>query len=106
MSGFGVVNHLLKRGKIAVGGETFGKALEHLVVDFVLGDKDVAIDVKATDRAAAHHFRGLTAFREDYRVRRAILVTLHPRPRETDGITVLPWRAFFERLWGGEIVRG
>ena len=129
----GVVNHLLKRGKIAVGGETFGKAFEHLVlqelvahrhysgvgyeiaywrtssgleVDFVLGDKDVAIEVKATDRAAAHHFRGLTAFREDYRVRRAILVTLDPRPRETDGITVLPWRVFFERLWGGEIVRG
>jgi uncharacterized protein len=127
-----IANHLLRRGRIAVGGENFGKAFEHFLlqeliahrhdssldydiaywrtssgieVDFVLGDADVAIEVKATDRAEAHHFRGLMAFREDYRVKSAILVTLDPRPRETGGLLILPWRAFLQRLWAGEVVR-
>ena len=123
----GVANHLLKRGKIALGGEAFGKAFEHLVlqelvahrhysgvgydvaywrtssgleVDFVLGAGEVAVEVKATERAEAHHFHGLAAFREDYRPRRAVLVTLDPRPRETDGISILPWRYVLEAALG------
>jgi predicted AAA+ superfamily ATPase len=127
----GIANHLLKRGTISIGGEAFGKAFEHFIfqelvahshysgkdyeiaywrtssgleVDFVLGDRKVIVEVKATDRAASHHFRGLSAFREDYTVGRAILVSLDPRPRETDGTLILPWKTFLERLWKNEIV--
>jgi uncharacterized protein len=127
----GVANHLLKRGTIALGGESFGKAFEHVIfqeliahrhysgldydiaywrtssgleVDFVLGDRDLIVEVKATSQAAAPHFRGLHAFREEYRVGKAVLVTLDPRPRETDGVLVLPWRTFLGKLWAGELI--
>ena len=70
----------------------------------MLGEGEVAIEVKSTDSAAAQHFRGLSAFREDYPVKRAVLVTLDPRPRESGGVSVLPWHTFFERLSSGAII--
>jgi len=74
--------------------------------DYVLGDHEIAAEVKATTTAADKHLRGLRAFREEYPVRRAILVSLDPRPRTTDdGIDILPWEVFLQQFWNGEIIR-
>lgn len=128
----GVVNHLAQRGSLAPGGELFGKALESLVhhelcayreyrdrqwdlsywrlasgieVDFVVGNADVAIEVKSTSRVGTHHLTGLQAIREDHaRVRRRILVSLETRRRVTkDGIEILPVVQFLNDLWRGDI---
>ena len=128
----GVANHLLKRGVIAEGGEAFGKAFEHflfqeiwahsrysgldypvaywrtasqLEVDFILGDAEVAVEVKATGSADDRHLRGLRAFQEEYKVKEAVLISRDPKPRKVGNIRILPWAVFLEDLWSGKWMR-
>ncbi len=126
----GVANHLAGR-RIGRGrGPDFGRALEHLVLmellacrsyrehdfpirfwrtrsglecDFILGrDGDVALEVKGAGRARRADFKGLRAFVEEHRPRLAIVVCNEDAVRRTDeGIWILPWDRFLERLWGG-----
>jgi predicted AAA+ superfamily ATPase len=128
----GVVGFLAKRGHVQPGSELFGKAFEHLLfmelsahasysglhesisfwrtasqleVDFILGDHEIAIEVKGTTFAQPHHLKGLIAFGEEYKVRRRILVSCDPKPRlVTDKLEILPWRVFLEDLWSGKII--
>jgi predicted AAA+ superfamily ATPase len=113
-------------------GEAFGRALEHFVlmeilahrsyreldygvhfwrtksgleVDFVLGDGEVALEVKGTSRTDPSDLRSLRAFIEDNRPRRALLVCNEPAPRVVDGVQILPWREFLARLWAGDVLR-
>jgi predicted AAA+ superfamily ATPase len=122
----GLVNHLLKRGQLVPGSPAFGDAFEHwiyqeisahrrysgknyplaywrtasqLEVDFILGDAEVAVEVKSTDQAQSHHMKGLQAFLEEYKVKRAVLVTRDPLPRKAGPIDILPWETFMQELW-------
>ena len=71
-------------------------------VDFLLGEKDVAIEVKGSSRVHEGDLRGLRALPEDGPVRRRVIVCLEEEPRTLeDGIEVLPWQSFLEELWGG-----
>lgn len=128
----GIVGELARRGIIEAGSELFGKAFEHYIlmelwahaaysglhydvsywrtasqmeVDFILGDHDVALEVKSTTAAQDHHLRWLRAFKDEYSPRRCIAVTLDPKARKTaDGIDIIPWQEFLDRLWGGKII--
>ena len=127
----GVAGALTRRRVAEERGELFGRALEHLVlmeilahrsyrelgygvhfwrtksgleVDFVLGDGEVAVEVKGTSRLDPSDLRSLRAFVGDNRPRRAILVGNERAPRLVEGIEVLPWREFLARLWGGEVL--
>jgi len=131
MFDIGITNYLLNRTKIEKGTELFGKAFEHFIyqeiyahsrysdvnypmyywrtasqieIDFVLGDHEVAIEVKATDQATVRHLKGLKAFAEEYDVKKLILVSNDPLPRLVDDIEILPWKIFLERLWKDEII--
>ena len=129
----GIVNELAHRGPLSPGSMDFGFAFEHFVlmelrahhayasrgnglpvaywrtasgieVDFILGDAEVAIEVKATDRPTADHVKGLRAWRAEHPKSRCILVCRAPRARRAeDGIEILPWRDFLARLWRDEI---
>jgi predicted AAA+ superfamily ATPase len=126
----GVANHLARR-KPVPGNADFGKSFEHWVlmelqnyrryrepdldirfwrtstgleVDFVLGEMDVAIEVKGSARVHAGDLGGLRALRKSHRTRRLLVVSLEREPRRLDdGIEVVPWRAFVERLWDGDL---
>jgi predicted AAA+ superfamily ATPase len=126
------VIHLTRRGRVAPGSELFGRAFEHFIwmeivahasyselfypiaywrtasgieVDFILGDHEIVIEVKSTEAANATHLKGLRRFKEEYSIRRSILVSLDLNPRKTeDQIEILPWQIFLERLWGSEII--
>ena len=128
----GVAGHLCGRRLDRAAGPDFGRALEHYVlmeilawrsyrerdlpvrywrtksgleVDFVLGrEADVGIEVKGTRRVRSGDLRGIRAFCEEHRPRRAIVVSTDPAPRRVGDIDVLPWNVFLDRLWGGEIV--
>ena len=129
----GVANHIAGRRIERVGGPDFGRALEHFVLmellayrsyrehdfpirfwrtrsglecDFILGrDGDVALEVKGASRVRPADFRGLRAFVEEHRPRTAIVVCNEDAVRRTkDGIWILPWERFLERLWGDEVV--
>jgi predicted AAA+ superfamily ATPase len=70
-------------------------------VDFVLGDH-TAIEVKAKQNVTPRELRGLRAIAEERRVKRALCVSLDPRPRRVEGISILPYGEFVDALWGGE----
>jgi len=74
-------------------------------VDFILGDMNVAIEVKGSQKVHVGHTRGLKALLEEHRVEKAILVSLDKQPRKVDpNIEVLPWQVFLETLWAGELI--
>jgi predicted AAA+ superfamily ATPase len=127
----GVAGALTQRHVAQERGEQFGRALEHFIlmeilahrsyraldhgvhfwrtksgleVDFVLGDGEVAVEVKGTSRVDPSDLRSLRAFVEDNRPRKAVVVCNEPAPRDHDGIEVLPWREFLARLWGGRVL--
>ena len=112
-------------------GEAFGRACEHFIftelaahasysalhypirfwrtksgleVDFVLGEGEVALEVKGLTRVDSQDLRGLKAFVEEHRPRGAYVVCNEPAERLIDGIRVTPWREFLRRLWAGKIV--
>jgi predicted AAA+ superfamily ATPase len=127
----GVAGAIMRRHITEERGEPFGRALEHFVlmeilahrsyrdlgygvhfwrtksgleVDLVLGEGEVAVEVKGTSRLDTSDFRSLRAFLEHNRPRRAIVVCNEHSPRVHEGIEVLPWREFLSRLWGGGIM--
>jgi Predicted ATPase (AAA+ superfamily) len=127
----GIAGFLLKRGRIKYGSESFGKAFEHFIfleliayshysgknftisywrtasqieVDFILGDHEIAIEVKSTDMVNPRHLKGLKSFSEEYKVRRSIVISTDPYPRLIGNIEILPWKVFLEQLWVGSVL--
>ena len=127
----GMVNTLARRGALTPGSELFGKAFENWIfheltaashyrerymelaywrlasgieVDFIVGDMRCAIEAKAASRVTSDHLKGLRQLAVDQPgVRRRVVASLEPSPRVTeDGIEILPWRVFLDRLWSGE----
>ena len=70
-------------------------------VDFILGDH-TAIEVKAKENVSAQDLKSLRALAEEKKLKRYLCVSLEPRRREVQGISILPYRVFLEALWGGE----
>lgn len=126
----GVANHLARRRPL-LGTPDFGKAFEHwiymelcsyrryrapdldlsywrtstgLEVDFILGAMDVAIECKGATRVHGPDLAGLRALAEENRPKRRIVVCTEREPRRVEGIEILPWRHFLDRLWAGDIV--
>jgi predicted AAA+ superfamily ATPase len=86
---------------------SYWRTASGIEVDFILGDAEVAIEVKSTDHPTSDHLKGLRAWREEHPSSRCILVCRCPRPRRTeDGIEILPWRDFLRQLWRDEINSG
>ncbi|MFY8020585.1 MAG: ATP-binding protein [Bacteroidia bacterium] len=127
----GIVNHLLKRSEIQFGSEVFGNAFEHFIymelyaysqysgkefpiyywrttsqieVDFVIGENEVALEIKASNNINSRHLKGLKSFSEEYQTKQMILVCNESYPRLMDNILILPWKNFLEKLWSGEVI--
>jgi hypothetical protein len=82
-----------------------GRAASQFEVDLILRRGDVAIEIKSTTFAKDRHFKGLRAFKEEHKSK-YILVSQDLNPRKTDdGILILPWKVFLDRLWANEIIR-
>lgn len=128
----GVANFLARR-KPTAGTPEFGKSFEHYIlmelqnyrryrepelelaywrtstgyeVDFVVGDMAVAVECKGSNRVHDGDLVGLRALGHEVPVKRRVVVCLERQPRKTsDGIEVLPWKLFLDRLWGGALLR-
>lgn len=129
----GVVNYLAKRGWVKPGSELFGKAFENWVyhelktylaykhlnvslaywrlstgveVDFVLGNMQVAIEVKSSSSINKDHLKGLRELALDHpAVKKRVLVCLETPGRLTDdGIQIVNYANFIELLWSGALI--
>ena len=132
-SDIGVVNQLTKRGYLQPGSELIGKAFENWVfheltaftsytnyrgnltywklpsgieVDLILGNMDLAVEVKASKFVTNRHLRGLRNLISEYpSVNYRVIVCLEKFSRRTDdGIDILPAEEFTKRLWTREFV--
>jgi predicted AAA+ superfamily ATPase len=73
-------------------------------VDFILGDMNLAIEVKGSQKVHSAHMRGIRALLEEHEVERPMIVSLEKQPRTLEsGLEVLPWQDFLKRLWSGEL---
>lgn len=126
----GIANFLLKRSRLRPGSPEFGHAFEHFIiqeiiayhgyseksgnisywrttsgyeVDVIIGDAEVAIEIKSSEEVQSHHTRGLKAFSEEFPDVRLIMVSLDKMPRLMNGIEIYPALDFLARLWNGTI---
>ena len=81
---------------------SYWRTRTNLEVDFVVNG-EVAIEAKTTRNATKDDLKGLRAIGDEGAFRHRILVSDEPRPREVDGVSILPWREFIGRLWAGEL---
>jgi predicted AAA+ superfamily ATPase len=127
----GTAGILTQREILETRGELFGRAFEHFIlmellahrsytekdypirfwrtksgleVDFVLGDGDIAVEVKGTERAGSKDLTGLNAFIEEYSPEKAITVSCERAKRVSGKIDIIPWRLFLDELWSGHII--
>lgn len=87
---------------------TYWRTKDKLEVDFILGEGQVAIEVKISDVIQPSDLRGLRVFHEEHKPKKSILICQVPRPRKiTEGdcsIELLPVKDFLQALWAGEII--
>ena len=121
----GVARHLQGRRGLAPGTAEYGMAFESFIfqeikawcdhhrldtpwywrsksqfeVDFLFGD--VAVEVKAKTHVGARDMRGIRALQEEGACAHYVIVSLEPAPRRVDGVRILPWMDFLDRLWAG-----
>jgi uncharacterized protein len=128
----GVVNQLLNRKNISPNSYEYGAAFEHFIyhelrcyshysgkkfpitfwrtssqleVDFILGDNEIAIEVKSTDNLQEKHAKNLIAFEEEYTCKAKYIVSHDEMNRvQTNGVTILHWRTFLDKLWAGNVI--
>lgn len=128
----GLTNHLARR-QPKQGTTEFGKSFEHYIlmelkayqaymnpdmeisfwrtstgqeVDFILGDMQVALEIKSNARSHANDVKHLLSLQEDGFTGHGYVVSLESQPRQiSKNLTVLPWKIFLEKLWSGKIIK-
>jgi predicted AAA+ superfamily ATPase len=133
----GVANYLARQTITALKGHAAGKSFEHYIfmelmaylnisrhkhcditywrtktgleVDFILGNGQVAIEVKISEQVHQQDLKGLIAFCEEHPNAKPIVISQDKRARHLQvndqlTITILPWESFLKRLWKGEII--
>ena len=86
-----------------ISGEplSYWRSTSGFEVDFILGDH-TAVEVKAKENLSARDLRSLRAVAEERKLKRYLSVSLEPRRRTLEGLTLLPLREFLEALWSRE----
>jgi predicted AAA+ superfamily ATPase len=128
----GVCNYLARRAPL-FGTPEFGKSFEHFIlmellayrsyrapemeirfwrtsnqqeVDFIINDKEMALEIKASQRTDLVDCKHLTTLREDGPIKHRILISFDLAPKTFHDafgtIHVLPWQDFLAKLWQGE----
>lgn len=78
----------------------YWKSRSGFEVDFLIGDH-TAIEAKAKRIVNRRDLRSLDALRKEEGFRNYLCVCMEPRPRNMDGIEILPYQMFLDQLWDG-----
>jgi len=131
----GITNYLARRAP-QPGTPEFGKSFAHYIlmelvafrsyrapdmeirywrtstgreVDFIVNDKEFAIEVKPSPRVPDAKIRDLTALAEDGPVQRRLVICMERQRREVrdayGAVTLMPWKEFLAELWDGNLIR-
>lgn len=74
-------------------------------VDFILGNMEVAIEVKSSKRVDSAHAKGLRAISESHSLKRLLLISFEQEPKKLSGnIECLFWEDFLKQLWSDNII--
>ena len=86
-----------------ISGEplSYWRSTSGFEVDFILGDH-TAVEVKAKENLSTHDLKPLRALAEEKKLKRYLCVSLEPRKRNLDNLTILPLKEFLEALWNRE----
>jgi predicted AAA+ superfamily ATPase len=127
----GVAGMLMKRTLEDEKGEEFGKAFEHFIfmelnayryyseldftinywrtksgleVDFILANGKIAIEVKGKRRVDNSDLKSINAFIEEYKPKKAIIVSNEKEERLCGKVRIIPWKKFLKYLWNNQII--
>jgi len=128
----GIVSSLLGYRSIIPGTNEYGRFFEHFIlqecwayrhysrkdfpisfwrtasgaeVDLILGDAEVAIEIKSSENAGSIRTKGLHLFQEENKIKKKIIVSRDPIPKKLEsGTHILPWKYFCDQLWDGDII--
>ncbi len=131
----GVANRLAKWECEALTGSLAGKSFEHLIllelmaykkihdrdegisywrtqegyeVDFIIGNAQLAIEVKLGEQIDKRELKGMAAFLDEHPHATAYVVCQALRPRLVNlgehAVHVLPYREFLRRLWDNKLI--
>ena len=74
-------------------------------MDLILGEAEVAIEIKSSENAGKSRTKGLHLFSEENLSKKKIIVSRDSIPKKLDsGIHILPWKHFCDKLWDGDII--
>jgi predicted AAA+ superfamily ATPase len=127
----GLVSALLNYKSLSPGTMEYGRAFEHFIlqecwayrhysrldfpitfwrtaggseVDLILGDAEVALEIKSSVNVK-ERLKGIHLFQEENHCKKRLIVSKEPFPRKLNSnVTVLPWKIFCEMLWAGQII--
>lgn len=127
----GVANYLAGRKEVLFRSDSFGKAFEHFIiqelrayigyhlidesmkywrtvgekfeVDCLIGEQ-VAIEIKSGEKFQEKMLNGLLELKAEGKFKKYILVTRDPIARTIQGIEIMPYQDFLEKLWSGRVV--
>lgn len=132
----GIANYLARQTLTDLKGTVAGKSFEHYIlmelmayrglkrkrfeisywrtksgleVDFIIGDAQIALEVKISTQVHQQDLKGLIAFCEEHEQVQAVVVSQDHKPRvlqvtEKIAIQIMPWRVFLESLWLGKYI--
>lgn len=133
----GVANYLANQTINHLKGSAAGKSFEHFIlmeviayrdyhrkrfninywrtkqgheVDYILGDAEVAIEVKISDQIHKEDLKGLMVFCDEFPKTKAIVISQDKRSRkilinnDKQAIDIYPWQVFLTHLWQGDII--
>lgn len=76
-------------------------------VDFIIGDAQIAIEVKLSQQVHKQDLNGLMAFQQEHPSAQCLVVSQDLRPRKLDhdhgSLMIWLWSVFLQKLWNGEV---
>ncbi len=127
----GVAGNIVKREIKDERGREFGQAFEHFIlmeilahrayndlaydinfwrtkwgleVDFILGNGEIAVEAKGTNRVDNRDLKSIMTFNKEFLPKHSFVVCNEKRRRVYNGINILPWKEFLEELWSDKII--
>jgi len=126
----GIANYLLHRETVTAGTPEYGRCFEQFVVmelkayigyhhkreilsywhtytgqevDIIIGDAEIAIEIKSTEDVQRKHLSGLNAFAQEHPLCRKMLVSRDIITRREGEIECIYIHDFLKQLWSGQL---